>query len=78
MCAGGKGAIGGGGGVLGATIPNHTVVVGDAPPQGGGWEEGGMDDVCAEFQCLTYSHEPRFGGQVKSGGPRCNNMVLGG
>ena len=51
--AGGKGAIGGGGGVLGATTPNHTGVVGDAPSQGGGWEEGGMDDVCAEFQGLT-------------------------
>ena len=54
MCqAGGKGAIGGGGGVLGATTPNHTVVVGDAPQQGGGWVEGGMYDVCAEFQGLA-------------------------
>ena len=52
MCqAGGKGAIGGG--WFGATTPNHTVLVGDAPLQGGGWEEDGLDDVCAEFQGLS-------------------------
>ena len=53
MPGGWQRGLGGGGGVLGATTPNHTAVVGDAPLQGGRWEGGGMDDVCAEFQGLT-------------------------
>ena len=49
----------------------HTVVVGDAPSQGGrvgGGEEGGTDDVCAYSRRFKVSrrhrtgHQPRFGG----------------